>query len=178
MVQWIKICLPVKGTWVWSLVQEDSTCCRATKPVHQADRAQELQIQSLCAAECSIFFGSNEDPVQRKIEKKIKLLKKNLFLKNQFCQVFTDTWSIFKMEKKILILDYRSSSWPIQKCWLFEVHVWTFFIVESYYPNSLETNILDLKKIFCCIFHTCYYVENNVFLIVHWWKVYRAGIYF
>ena len=72
--------LPVKGTQVQSLVQEDSTCYRATKPVHQADRAQELQIQSLCAAECRIFFGSNEDPVQRKIEKKIKLLKKNLFI--------------------------------------------------------------------------------------------------
>ena len=29
--QWIRICLPVQGTWVPSLVQEDFTCCRATK---------------------------------------------------------------------------------------------------------------------------------------------------
>ena len=28
--QWLRICLPTQGTWVWSLVQEDSTCCGAT----------------------------------------------------------------------------------------------------------------------------------------------------
>jgi len=32
MVQWIKICLPSQGIGVWSLVQEDSTGCGATKP--------------------------------------------------------------------------------------------------------------------------------------------------
>ena len=30
---WLRICLPIQGTWVWSLVQEGSTCCGATKPV-------------------------------------------------------------------------------------------------------------------------------------------------
>ena len=34
VAQWMRICLPVQGTWVQSLVQEDSTCPRATKPVH------------------------------------------------------------------------------------------------------------------------------------------------
>ena len=33
VVQWIRICLP--GTLVWSLVQQDSTCRGATKPVHR-----------------------------------------------------------------------------------------------------------------------------------------------
>ena len=33
VVQWIKICLPTQGTQVWSLVWEDLTCRRATKPV-------------------------------------------------------------------------------------------------------------------------------------------------
>ena len=33
VVQWLRICLPVQGTWVWALVWEDPTCCRATKPV-------------------------------------------------------------------------------------------------------------------------------------------------
>ena len=28
-----RICLPMQGTWVWSLVQEDSTCHGATKPM-------------------------------------------------------------------------------------------------------------------------------------------------
>ena len=34
VVQWLRICLPMQGTRVPSLVQEDPTCCRATKPVH------------------------------------------------------------------------------------------------------------------------------------------------
>ena len=34
VAQWIRIYPPMQGTWVQSLVQEDSTCHRATKPVH------------------------------------------------------------------------------------------------------------------------------------------------
>ena len=34
VVQWLRIHLPMQGTRVWSLVQEDPTCCGATKPVH------------------------------------------------------------------------------------------------------------------------------------------------
>ena len=33
MVQWLGICLSLQGTWVQSLVREDSTCHRATKPM-------------------------------------------------------------------------------------------------------------------------------------------------
>ena len=33
MVQWFTICLLMEGIWVRSLVKEDSTRCRATKPV-------------------------------------------------------------------------------------------------------------------------------------------------
>ena len=36
VVQWWGIRLPMQGTWVWSLVREDPTCCRATKPVHHS----------------------------------------------------------------------------------------------------------------------------------------------
>ena len=32
MAQWLRIRLPVQGTWVRMLVQEDPACCRATKP--------------------------------------------------------------------------------------------------------------------------------------------------
>ena len=31
MFQWLRIHLPMQGTWVPSLVQEDSTCLGATK---------------------------------------------------------------------------------------------------------------------------------------------------
>ena len=33
MVQWLRIHLPMQGIWVWSLIQEDSTCHRVAKPV-------------------------------------------------------------------------------------------------------------------------------------------------
>ena len=33
VAQWLRICLPIQGTWVQALAQEDPTCCGATKPV-------------------------------------------------------------------------------------------------------------------------------------------------
>ena len=35
VAQWLGVHLPVQGTWVRSLVQEDPTCCGATGPVHR-----------------------------------------------------------------------------------------------------------------------------------------------
>ena len=32
VAQWLRIRLPVQGTWVWALVREDPMCRRATKP--------------------------------------------------------------------------------------------------------------------------------------------------
>ena len=33
VAQWLRICLPMQGTWVRALVWEDPTFCRATRPV-------------------------------------------------------------------------------------------------------------------------------------------------
>ena len=33
VAQWLRICLPMQGTWVRALVWEDPTCCGATRPV-------------------------------------------------------------------------------------------------------------------------------------------------
>ena len=33
VVQWLRIRLPMQGTWVRALAQEDPTCRRATKPI-------------------------------------------------------------------------------------------------------------------------------------------------
>ena len=33
VVQWLRVCLPVQGTWVRALVWEDPTCCGAAGPV-------------------------------------------------------------------------------------------------------------------------------------------------
>ena len=32
VVQWLRICIAMQGTWVWSPAQEDLTCLRATEP--------------------------------------------------------------------------------------------------------------------------------------------------
>ena len=36
VVQWLRVCLPMQGTQVQSLVQEDPAYCRATKPVYHS----------------------------------------------------------------------------------------------------------------------------------------------
>ena len=33
VIQWLRTCLLMLGTWVWFLVWEDPTCCRATNPM-------------------------------------------------------------------------------------------------------------------------------------------------
>ena len=43
LVQWLRIHLPMQGTWVRSLVQRDPTCRRATKPVHHNYWAYTLE---------------------------------------------------------------------------------------------------------------------------------------
>ena len=41
VVQWLRMCLPIQGTRVRSLVWEDSTYCRAAKPMgHNEDSVQ------------------------------------------------------------------------------------------------------------------------------------------
>ena len=44
VVQWLSICLSMQGTQGGSLVQEDATCLRSTKP-------HALQLLSLCILE-------------------------------------------------------------------------------------------------------------------------------
>ena len=44
VAQWLRIRLPMQGTWVWSLVREDPTCSEATKPVCHKYWACMLQL--------------------------------------------------------------------------------------------------------------------------------------
>ena len=94
--QWLRICLPMQESWVWSLVLEDPTCHGAAKPMCHNDWAwvpqlleptclkptrhalqQEKPLQreachhggvapSLCS--CRKPAHSNEDPVQPKLK--------------------------------------------------------------------------------------------------------------
>ena len=97
VVQWVRTCLPMQGTWVWSLVPEDSTCRGATKahvPQLLSLRAAttEVRVPKACALQqekplqweaSAPQWGvaptlhswrkpacSNEDPVQAKINNK------------------------------------------------------------------------------------------------------------
>ena len=43
VVQWLRIHLPMQGAWVQSLLLEDSTCCRSTKPAHSGACARQWE---------------------------------------------------------------------------------------------------------------------------------------
>ena len=45
MIQWLRIHLPMQGTWVWSLVWEDPTCCGPTKHTHHNHWACRPQVR-------------------------------------------------------------------------------------------------------------------------------------
>ena len=50
MAQWLRIRLPMQGTWVQALVRESPTCHRATKPCGLATKLNhEPQLPSPCA---------------------------------------------------------------------------------------------------------------------------------
>ena len=46
VAQWLRVRLPMQGTWVRAPVREDLTCCGATKPVCHNYRACALESAS------------------------------------------------------------------------------------------------------------------------------------
>ena len=80
VVQWLRICLPMRETWLWSLVREDSTCYWVTKPVscnyrsphtlecvHFNKRSHNRGEKPCTATRDSL--RSSEDPAQSKVNK-------------------------------------------------------------------------------------------------------------
>ena len=54
LVQWLRICLSMQGTWIQSLFYEDPTCYRVTKPVHHNSWACALESMSCnCWSPCA-----------------------------------------------------------------------------------------------------------------------------
>ena len=49
VVQWVRVCLPVQGAFIASLVWEDSACRRATEPVHHSCGSLGIQEPVLCS---------------------------------------------------------------------------------------------------------------------------------
>ena len=58
VVQWLRICQQMQATWVRSLVQEDTTCCRAVKPTHHHYWAVSLE-----PASCSYWSPQGPESI-------------------------------------------------------------------------------------------------------------------
>ena len=65
VAQLVRICLPMQGTRVQSLVREDSTCCGATRPVccHYWDGALEPASHTHQAYTLQLLKPANPEPV-------------------------------------------------------------------------------------------------------------------
>ena len=71
VTQWLRIHLPMQGTWVQSLAQEDPTCRGATKPVRHNCWAHVLQLLKPVSLEPVLHnkrSHHNEKPVHHKEE--------------------------------------------------------------------------------------------------------------
>ena len=68
VAQWLRIRLPMQGTQIWSLVQEDPTCRRTHVPqlLSLCSRAHEPQLLSLCATTTEAHTPRAHDPQQEK----------------------------------------------------------------------------------------------------------------
>ena len=105
VVQWLRICLPMQGSRVQSLVQKDPTCLRAAKPMshgawalepvlwnkrrHHSEKPEHCN-QRVAPAHRNWRKStcSNEDSVQQKEKKK----KKTAFCRSQGKPVGMNTW--------------------------------------------------------------------------------------
>ena len=71
VAQWLRIRLPMQGTWVRALVWEDPTCHGATKPMHYQlpslrSRAREPQLLDPCATTTEVRVPRTRAPQQEK----------------------------------------------------------------------------------------------------------------
>ena len=103
VVQWIRICLPVPGTWVRSLVQEDFTCHRASKPVHHN-----------CWSPCAYSLGSTREATAMSSRCAMKSSPHSTRLERARCS----NWDpgqpkikINKLNRLWVIFFLKSSSW-------------------------------------------------------------------
>ena len=128
VVQWLRICLPVQGTQVQSLVREDPTCCGATKPVRHNYWACMLQLLRPACLDPMLHnkrshcnekpvhrnqgkpMRSSEDTKQPKINKLINFKKINKL--DQKEPVLFFVWGLKELERSWNLWDSSQ-----QDCW-------------------------------------------------------------
>ena len=80
VVQWMRICLPVQGTWVRSPVLEASTCLGALKPACRTkERLHVLQMRHDTAKEINKYFKKKK---KNQSQETITVANFNLTLRN------------------------------------------------------------------------------------------------
>ena len=84
VVQWLRICLPLQGTRVQSLVREDPTCCGATKPMRHNYWARALEPASHNYWACALEPGSHDywSPCATTTETRVPQLLKPMHLES------------------------------------------------------------------------------------------------
>ena len=88
VVQWLRSHVSVQATWIWTLVEGNSTCCGATKPACHNYWAHAHNYWSLCSgaraprgssphsSQLGKAWVHNKDPGQPKIKNNNGLFKK------------------------------------------------------------------------------------------------------
>ena len=98
VVQWLRICLPIKGIWVQSLVREDPICYRTSKPMCHSfwERcAVCCSYWSPCTLECMPVLhnkSSNKDPIQQQINLKKKWISNQIHKILVIMQITFNNW--------------------------------------------------------------------------------------
>ena len=98
VVQWLWICLPMQGTWVWSLVQGDSRCPWATRAHASQEKLPLWEASTLQLEKAHV----HQDPAQPKINQfinlKFYLINPSLCPQDDslFVYIEQQVWSLFQ----------------------------------------------------------------------------------
>ena len=148
LVQWLGICLPMQGTQVWSLVQGDSMCYRATKPTYHNWWAQ----QGLRAA--------TTEPIRRKAM---------LHRKRSHCSeklMHHKEWPCLPQLEKACTQQLISSVARNNKYFKKNVHSSSVCDSSKLETNQMPTNTNKIDNLWCSLSK---YSENKYMYHQHEW---------
>ena len=148
VVQWLRICLPIQGIWVRSLVGEDPICYRTSKPMCHS-------FWERCAVCCSYWSPCTQEPMpvppqeqQQRPRTATNKLKKKKRISNQ-------------IDKILVIMQITFNNWVSHRILLGLQILIQFRTPEFTLPNyhfNLYTALYDLSEhkdstiLFLCTF--------------------------
>ena len=160
VVQQLRIHLPVQGTWVRSLVQEDPTCCRATKPVCHSYWSHTSQSPGSAIREAT----SMRSPCTATIEYSLLIATRkspHTAMKTQHSQKTNKLINLFFL---MCVFQHLVQGFPLLSLYTGSSQCWfsCFFLLEALTPLriwkntnmhslSRKMNIGTHKKVLCII---------------------------